>query len=297
MAVLSRLPNPPGLTDGGCPRGRTVNTMNPWPIPAALIVMGTLAPAADDAVARFRDLIVRHEPVYFLVDPGIGAEPVTAQFQISVAFALVAKPDATPQPGHGRVDGFYVAYSQTSFWDLESESKPFLDSSYRPEAFWHARLPGGLLGAESASLEPGFQHESNGKAGDDSRSLNSFFLRSPWTWLMGSALVLDAEPRILAYVGDLSDNPDIDRYRGHGEFIMRFGERDGWMARSRLRIGDEWDRGGLELALSHPLDTWTHGWAGGYLYMQTFVGWSESLATYDQEVEQPRILLGWAMTR
>jgi outer membrane phospholipase A len=265
--------------------------MHRSPITIALFTMGAAAPAADDAVARFRDLIVRHEPVYFLVDPGIGPE------QISVAFALIAPPDASPQPGHGRVDGLYVAYSQTSFWDLESESRPFLDSSYRPEAFWHQRLPAGLLGAESAALEPGFQHESNGKAGAESRSFNTVFLRAPWTWMLGQDLALDVEPKVLAYLGDLSENPDIDRYRGHGEFIVRLGQRDGWMARSRLRIGDEWDRGGLELAVSHPLDIWSHGWVGGYLYMQTFVGWSESLATYDEEVEQPRILLGWAMTR
>jgi len=30
-----------------------------------------------------------------------------------------------------------LAYTQTSIWDLETESVPFLDTSYRPSLFWH----------------------------------------------------------------------------------------------------------------------------------------------------------------
>jgi outer membrane phospholipase A len=295
MAVLSPLPKPRQAGHGGRRAGRRVSVMHRFACVVALSMPAGFA--AEETVTRFRDHIVRHEPVYFLIDPGIGAEPVTAKFQVSVAFALVADPRQSREPGHGRIDGLYVAYSQTSFWDLESESKPFLDSSYRPEGFWHHRLPAGTLGSVSAALEPGFQHESNGKAGDDSRSYNTVFLRAPWTWILGDGPVLGAEAKVLAYVGDLSENPEIERYRGHGELVVRLGEDDGWMAMARGRLGEDWDRGSVELSVSHPLDVWSDGWAGGYLYMQTFLGWSESLAGYDQKTEQPRLLVGWAMTR
>lgn len=233
--------------------------------------------------------IVPYEPVYVAIDPGIGDGPLSAKFQVSLAIRLF-----NPDPDADGHDGLWLAYSQTSLWDLQSESKPFYDSSYRPEAWWHIGLPdrGDL---SKLGLEPGVGHESNGKAGGDSRSINHLFLRLSGQY-QANDLILFAQPRARIYIED-ADNPDIADYRGYVDLVggMRF--EDGFGLTATGRIGEGADRGSLQLDATHPLAPWTGGRMSGYIYAQWFVGWSESLLGYDQRSEQPRILLGYALTR
>ena len=77
-----------------------------------------------------------HEPMYFLVG---GEDPVSARFQFSFRYRLF--------DDHGVVGehfpvarGLYFGFTQTSLWDLQSDSKPFRDSSFRPSLFYRWRL-------------------------------------------------------------------------------------------------------------------------------------------------------------
>ena len=85
--------------------------------------------------------------------------------------------------------GLYLAYSQTTLWDLWAwdESTPMLESSYRPEAFWRFVPKTGPL----AWIDAGGIHESNGLGGrSDSRAWNRLMIsRAP---LAGRALVRPA---------------------------------------------------------------------------------------------------------
>ena len=70
------------------------------------------------------------------------------------------------------------------------------------------------------------EHESNGRAGPTSRSVNVVYFR-PGVIIgdvNGWNLVLS--PKIFVYVGDLSNNPDISKYRGYGEFRAAFGKNE-----------------------------------------------------------------------
>lgn len=253
---------------------------------------------------RYWDRIFAYEPTYFLVEPLPGGDrPFNAKFQLSMSFQVFGEPDKPARAGEERPDGFYAAYSQTSFWDLESDSKPFYDSSYRPEFFWHQGFVPGALDTAGLGLEGGFAHESNGKTPPDSRSQNLIFLRPIMHWELGHGWWVRAAPRFHAYLGDLldnddlADNPDIARYRGYANLDAAIGTRHGAMLALRGRIGDEWDRGSLQADFSYPLDRVTHGWVQGFVYVQAFAGYSESLLAYDQHTDQPRILIGFAITR
>ena len=74
-----------------------------------------------------------HEPVYFSVGASGG---INARFQLSFKFRPVG-PSDDRVAGSGFWQDFYLAYTQTSLWDLHSLSKPFTDSSYRPAVFYH----------------------------------------------------------------------------------------------------------------------------------------------------------------
>lgn len=247
--------------------------------------------------SRFWQRISAYEPTYVLLEPvPAGNRPVNLKFQISVAFQVLGK-DEEPRDGDDRTNGLYGAFSQTAFWDLESESKPFLDTNYRADVFWHQGLSPGVAASDGLAIEGGLGHESNGKLGRDSRSFNIIFIRPMMRWDLHDGWWVRLSPRLHHYLDTLLENPQIARYRGYANLDAALGARDGLSLAVRGRIGDHWDRGSLELNLSYPLDRITGGWAHGFAYLQGFSGWSETLLGYDQRVEQPRILLGIAITR
>ncbi|MBW2726872.1 MAG: phospholipase A, partial [Deltaproteobacteria bacterium] len=69
-----------------------------------------------------------YQPMYF----AMGTDPEKSKFQVSFRYQFI-KADGDLAEKHPWVTGFNLAYTQTSFWDLQSESKPFEDTSYKPE--------------------------------------------------------------------------------------------------------------------------------------------------------------------
>ncbi len=256
-------------------------------MPMAVLVMAGEGPG----LAEMADTLYPYEPTYFALDPGFSDAPLNAKFQFSVALRVLGRGE--DQDGLRPV-GLYASYSQTSFWDLQSESKPFYDNSYRPELWWHQSIPASMLGGR-LGIEPGLAHESNGKSGSDSRSINCAVLRLLGSWQQGDVQIT-ATPRFRYYL-DKVDNPDIDVYRGYVDLIGAIRRPGSWEVSVTGRIGSEWDRGSLMLEGSHPLNTWTDGLLHGYLYAQAFTGWGETLQSYDQKSPQPRVLIGFALIR
>jgi len=69
-------------------------------------------------------------------------------------------------------DGLHFAYTQRMFWDLRARSSPFRNIDYQPELFYltpSATFSNGI----SVSGQGGIRHESNGRDGAASRSINS----------------------------------------------------------------------------------------------------------------------------
>jgi len=262
------------------------------------------APRDQTQTSHVSQRITAYEPSYFLIEPwSDGNRPLNAKFQFSFAFQLVGAPDAKPHPGDERSDGLYLAYSQTSFWILGRESNPFLDSSYRPECFWHQGFVPGLGGSDGLAMESGFAHESNGKGPPDSRGFNALFVRPIVHWNVSDDWSIRIGPRFHAYIGelfnnnDLANNPDIGRYRGNADLDGSIGVTDGMQIAVRGRIGNQLDRGSLQVDLSYPLDRVSHGWMHGYAYLQSEIGYSENLLEYNRRIDLPRVLIGFAITR
>lgn len=258
-----------------------------------LLLLTAASFAAEEDKAELRDSIFPYEPSYFALDPGWRGRDVNAKFQVSFAFRLL-KADGYAEPGPLKPSGLYGAYSQTSFWNLEAHSSPFFDSSYRPEVWWHTNLPGVGI-ADHVGLEPGIMHESNGKDDPDSRSTNSLTLRTLASWGF-DRWTLVAKPRGRLYI-EKEDNPDIQVYRGYFDLEANLTREGSWGLNVVGHIGSRWDKGNIQVELTHPLAPWTAGIADGFAYLQLFHGWSETLLTYNQHTPDPRILMGFAITR
>ena len=228
--------------------------------------------------------------MYFIVG---GDGGLNAKFQISLRFRLF--------DDHGRlarrlpwIDDLYLSFSQTALWDLGELSKPFKDASYRPRLFYGnydlARYLGGNL---RVGVETGIGHESNGKEGDDSRSYNMLYVRPTLTWGDPDGLRAYFAPLIHNYIAE-SDNPDIADYRGYVDWLFGVGSKGGLDFWGVLRKGTRSDFGSIELNASYPLSKLSGGDLTGWLLLQYFNGYGESLLDYNRKLDS-QLRLGIAI--
>ncbi len=224
---------------------------------------------------HFRNALSPYEPVYFVVGTRGG---LNARFQISLKYRLFQPPaDAIPA-FHER---FYFGYTQTSLWDLDSPSKPFYDTVYNPSFFWQSdALWQAGQGRWSLGLIAGADHMSNGRDGDASRSLNSVFVQPALRYRFDGGSTLSFAPKVRAYFGVAADNRDIVDYRGHVDWHLRWARDDGVMLSGMVRVGRH-GRSAVQADLAWPLrHTWLSN-LNGYLHLQYFQGYGESLLNYN----------------
>jgi len=245
-----------------------------------------------DGARFFREHVSAYEPLYFIA----GTVSPNAKFQISFKYRLLNNdgPLAQRVPP---LTGFHVAYSQTSLWDWNSSSAPFFDSSYRPEVLYLAE---NLTRAKSnhwfrLDLQGGFQHESNGRAGDDSRSLNIGYLRPRLVFGRQDGVQFILQPRAWFYAGDLSDNPDIEEYRGYADLRAIVGWQRGPQLSAIGRLGKDGNHESLQLDFTYPLMGFFPRSFSLYLHVQYFTGYGESLVRYNERDSAFRA--GFALTR
>jgi phospholipase A1 len=214
-----------------------------------------------------------NESMYFVVG---ARERWTARFQLSFKYRLFDY-----DGGFGRdrpwLTGFYFAYTQTSLWDLEGESAPFFDTSYRPSLFWRWQRTDQQTWIDG--LRIGVEHESNGQPGTESRSINIAFFQPVWRWKTATLGNYEFTPKIYYYI-DKDDNPDIQEYRGHADWRARWDSGDNWIATLVVRRGTA-NKGSVQVDLARRARDLKIGPVSGYFYAQYFNGYGESLRGYD----------------
>jgi phospholipase A1/A2 len=241
------------------------------------------SPALDAFPRMFPGRISIYQPNYFIY--GAGGEPA-AKFQLSFKYRVLTFGRGTPE--HPRPT-LQLAYTQRSLWDMEAESEPFYDTSYMPELFVESlRPPGaGRGGFSFLGWGAGLRHESNGKAGDDSRAMNMVYGRAmfgvgtPRSWYLGFG------PEVWAYVGSVDHMPDIEDYRGHGRAYFVAGYGSGASLSWTVTPGDGFDRLTHELGLSIPVGVKKVDFAT-FVYVQYFDGWAESIRDYSHYSQSVR---------
>jgi phospholipase A1/A2 len=242
-----------------------------------------------------------YEPIYFLAGD---VDPI-AKFQVSLKYQVFDPkgPVAQAVPPMGNL---YIAYSQTSFWDLRGTSKPFFDNSYRPEVFFlwtdidkqwkDSTGQRGMPDWMKLDVQLGLGHESNGRDGPDSRSMNRVFLRPTLTLGNREEWFVSVGPRFFQYVGDLSDNPDISEYFGDWvDLKVVAGQGGGLQLAAIGRMGNDWDRGSIQLDLSFPVRQLSSNSLDVFFHAQYFNGYGESLRTHRENDSSLR--LGFSLVR
>src|SRR5438105_3945304 len=202
------------------------------------VLVVRVAPKADvvhtltsgRAREEYEPPLSENDPMYFVLGARSG---YSARFQLSFKYRLF---DQSVGFGQDRpwLSGLYFGYTQNSLWDLSAQSKPFRDTSYRPSLFWKWERADDKTWIDAARF--GIEHESNGKDGDRSRSINMLFIRPEWHWRLRDGDSFQFTPHVHKYF-DKGDNPDIAAYRGYVDWRARYDANGEWIATGVARIG------------------------------------------------------------
>jgi outer membrane phospholipase A len=232
-----------------------------------------------------------YKPVYFLV----GADPEDSRFQLSFKYQLFG--DESPLARkHPWVTNIHLGYTQTSSWDLKSDSAPFEDTSYMPEVFFLTHnMVGGGGRIDGLFFQAGVQHESNGQGGDASRSTNYVYLCPVGVFYKeelkaGFAIA----PKLVGFFNNSDNtNPDIDDYRGNFELEMKVGVAESVVLGSRFRFAPEGSS--IQLDMTYPLSMAFFSNLEVYLHLQYVDTLAETLKNYEERTEAFRI--GFSIVR
>ncbi len=231
-----------------------------------------------------------NEPLYFVV--GSSSErDFDARFQLSFKYRPF-DPDARVAQYLPPLSNLYFAYTQTSLWDLGGNSSPFKDTSYRPSLYY--KWAGSGRGIVPDGWSAGLEHESNGRDGADSRSINTAFVRPTWHFDFAHGNRLTLSPKFYQYL-EKSDNPDIYKYRGYVDFQARYGREDGAIVTALYRQGTGGYASG-QIDFSYPISDKLFGRTGTFIHLQLMEGYGETLIDYNR-YKDTQLRLGLSLAR
>lgn len=219
-------------------------------------------------------LLQRHHPFYFAYGAGL------SKLQVSFKTPLV------------RDWPLYFGYTQFMFWAIGEKSNPFRDLNYNPEFFYRWDLKdGGVLKSFDFG---GWEHNSNGREGEASRSYDSNYLRVNFE-KAGVRWTTRVAAQFSYMHGFDPTNKDIQDYVGplslNLSFIQLF---DAWVDKSEVslqaspggKFANRWDHGGYQLSWSFRLGRMKLIPA---FYLQYYRGYAENLLNYNKNIDRFRV--------
>ena len=250
---------------------------------------GSDYPSYDSLFALYQPYLMNvgpYEPMYFLV----GTNPEQSKFQLSFKYRFF-NPETSFARSSPFLQGLHFGYTQTSFWDLASDSAPFSDTSYKPELFWISPniFDGKKSMLKGLFLQTGIEHESNGRGGEFSRSTNYLYVK-PITMFFDSAngYGLELSSKIWTYFeNDDETNPDLSDYRGYFDIETKFSKSDSYVIRSLFRWAEQGTS--VQFDVSYPLHRLFPQNLDIYLYFQYVNMLAEGLLDYEDRTEAFRI--------
>lgn len=249
--------------------------------PASAPPLPAQASAASAPRAALLDRLSAYQPVYAAYGRVSDSE---IKIQLSFKYRAAGSDAAASALWQ---DGLYLAYTQMMLWDRAGDSE-FHDVNYIPEIFYRSRSIAIAPGLD-AGFQIGAKHESNGRSGPLSRSLNTVYVGSALRWGLERGFFVTVEPRLTFLVGGRHDNPDIRAYRGVSGLNVRIGQEDGLQLSANGRLNASNGRGALVTQLSYPLPQLTGRAPQLYLFGENFVGYGESLVDYRRRMTRLRI--------
>ena len=189
-------------------------------------------------------------------------------------------------------DGLYLGFTLQSWWQgyASNISKPFRETNYQPEIFYLAPLGWHPFNGNTGFII-GFEHQSNGRGQELSRSWNRLYghllyEKGDFALSLKSWYRIKEEEKAFKYDPDGDDNPDIHDYLGYFELSSVYQWKSleiSWQGRKNFST----NKGSMQLGMTFPL------WGKLRGYVTAFDGYGESLIDYNHS--QTRFGIGIAL--
>lgn len=181
----------------------------------------------------------------------------------------------------------FFAFTQQAYWQAYNSdvSSPFRETNYEPELLLAFPHYANVEEAASRIISVSLSHQSNGRAGELSRSWNR--LKLSWVTSIGNVFInfepyyrFKEQKKTNPLDADGDDNPDIGKYMGWFELSAAYKQDTAtWrmMVRNNLRSNN---KGAIRFSYSRPLNKHIR------LYAELFNGYGESLIDYNRSVSR-----------
>lgn len=168
----------------------------------------------------------------------------------------------------------WFAYTQGVAWQAfnHGESRPIRETNYEPELI--LTLGRGLSGNGFKLLNLGFSHQSNGLDALEHRGWSRLYAQGGWQWQRFSLL-----GRVWNVIHESDDdNPNIRRFMGSGDLVVRYESAAGYVMSTLLRHNFSTGRGFGQLDWASPV---MKALGGLKLHLQFTDGYGETLLDYN----------------
>jgi outer membrane phospholipase A len=267
------------------PANASVALAEVLPAPAASLPQLEPTPAAAPQQGDgngFLPGLSAYDPIYAVAGAGTNTN---VKLQLSFRYQLFGDQGVF---GGSRswLDGLHFAYTQRMYWDTQRSSLPFRNIDFQPELIYVLQSRP-RENAPRYGVQVGLRHESNGREGDASRSVNIAYVQPRLTAQVG-AYDVTIGPRAWFYYGGQAGNENIERYRGYTGLALEVGQDDGLRLTSFTRYNLDSGKGAAQLDASYPLNRLIWSKLNLYLYGQLFTGYGENLLDYDRRSTRAR---------
>ena len=251
---------------------------------------GTDNPAQPaDSTARpalFNAFFEPYKETYFIagaMNGENGYEPFSGN-TADIKFALGLKFRLFPDiPGLSKLAPLYFGYSQKSWWDIAESSGPFREHNYNPEIFWDYSKTSNRNGFNFVGQfidKIGYEHQSNGLDGDDSRSWDRLYLQSNFQvsdrFNFGVKAWKD--------VNNEEYNKDITDFLGNLQLSASFQPNDRLSVNVNARQGWETTKLSYQLDLIYRIPEWVNS----QFMLSYYEGYGEALISYNRKTSSLR---------
>ena len=245
--------------------------------------------------SRFLDRFHSHRPMYLGISkskPHYSEENLLfIKFQISFRYDIANIYTSKKSLFNVKLD---VAYTQTSFWDIESKSQPFYDNSYKPGAFFMIQNIQGNSWSwlDRFDIESGYQHHSNGRDGVSSRYIDWLYFQPKFTWRIYDMSSFTFSPMIWHYLTKSTLNDDIIKYWGRFNLEFVYLTDSGFQLRTMINPANE--RTSSMFQLTYPLNKLIKP-LNFYLMATYYNGVGETILDYNKTAKG--FIFGISLTR
>jgi len=210
------------------------------------------------------ETIQPYQPTYLIA----GDKENQVKYQISFKYGL----------WYPYNSGLFLSYTQLAKWNLYDKSSPFRETNYNPSVFWEK---GNVWKFDFLRIIP-YEHKSNGRDGEESRSIDRGFLEAQAS--IGEKLNLGIREKVGYFYAVSNKNKDIKRYIGNfeTELFAQIKSQHGYLGHEKLSFAGEWTNKfyWYKIELSFRIFTTK---IRPHVYVQYYNGYGEFLLNYNKK--------------